>query len=89
MKRASVVFPDPRRRSERHPAGDGCGLCHEELRQRARHQRAPQPLPARQNHLRPPAGHVQPVQHERRLSDHEPQERVSHNTSRQTGQLLH
>ncbi|CAG00304.1 unnamed protein product [Tetraodon nigroviridis] len=80
---------DSGRRPERHPAGDGGGSSHQVLRQRPGHQRAPQPLPARQDHVGPAAGHVQPVQPGRRLAHHEPQEGVPHHAARQTGKLLH
>lgn len=80
---------DPRRRAEHHPVGNGGGRRHQILRQRPGHQRAAQPLPARQDHVRPAAGHVQPVQPGRRLAHHEPQKGVPHNAARQARMLLH
>lgn len=81
--------PDAGRRAERHPAGDGSRRRHQMLRQRPGHQRTSQPLPARQDHVGPAAGHVQPVQPGRRLAHHEQEEGVPHHAARQAGQLLH
>ncbi|CAF89825.1 unnamed protein product [Tetraodon nigroviridis] len=77
------------RRLERHPAGDGGGRRHQELQQRHGRERAAQPLPAREDVLRPAAGDVQPVQPGRRLAHHEREEGVPQHAARQAGQLLH
>ncbi len=76
-------------RAERHSAGNGGRCCHQMLRQCPRYQRTSQPLPARKDYVRSAAGHVEPLQPGGRLSHHEPQERVSNDAARQTGQLLH
>lgn len=59
------------------------------FRQRPGNKCTSQPIPACEDHVRPAAGHVQPVQPGGGLSHHEPEERVSYNASRQTRQLLH
>lgn len=80
---------DPGWWTERHPAGDGGRSRNQMFRQRPGNKCTSQPIPACEDHVRPAAGHVQPVQPGGGLSHHEPEERVSYNASRQTRQLLH
>lgn len=76
------LSPDIGWRSKRHPAGDSSRRRHQELQPRHGRERAPQPLPAGKDVVRPAAGDVEPVQPGRWLAHHEQEERVSHHTAR-------